>query len=88
MADTEWTTEDVRAVVREASRANDGMPNDVARAETEFNAWLAAHDAEVAARALEDAAEEFTRPTIQTTHGWFATWLRARAAALRGGSDG
>ena len=59
-----------------------------------FNSALAAHDREVAAKALEDAAEDFRVNTwadifrgvgtksIGAAHR-MGEWLRARAAALR-----
>lgn len=57
--------------------------------EAEFDAWLAAHDAEVAARALSDIAEELTQIAIQADAGFGydpkvnAETLRARAAEHR-----
>lgn len=80
----EWTTEDVRACVRIAAMRL-GAP---ASADMEkLDRWLAAHDTEVAAKALEDASDEQPGEMTLLTLGFdtVADWLRDRAAALRGG---
>lgn len=52
-----------------------------------YRRWLAAHDREVAAKALEDAAENFRfgrlTGVFPSREGYTQEWLRARAAALR-----
>ena len=55
MTDQTPSTEDVRWKYR-CMRVKDGA-KDIA-AQTEFDAWLAAHDREVAAKALRDAVDE------------------------------
>lgn len=59
----------------------------------EFYRWLNAHDAEVAAKTLEDAADAFMRETDdpdECTTTFYAHeieyWLRARAAEIREGA--
>lgn len=54
----------------------------------EFDRALAAHDAEVTAKALEDAARDSDGPVggagyDMPTHAEVGAWLRARAAAIR-----
>ena len=53
-----------------------------------FDHWLAAHDREVAAKALEDAAGDFEAYVESGAPVGAGTtpekWLRARAASLRG----
>lgn len=81
---SKWTTEDVRACVRLAAmRLGAPASADIDK----LDAWLAAHDAEVAAKELEDAADEHPGEMTLLTLGFdtVADWLRARAAALRGG---
>lgn len=62
-----------------------------------FQRWLAAHDREVAAKALEDAADRFGRNEDDEWGYWmdYQGWsvdpadpLRARAAAIREGGQG
>ncbi len=94
MPDTKWTTEDVRAIPtleQHLGHANTalisaGMPEEEAFSLTAR--VLAAHDAEIAAKALEDAAS--VHPVItrdMVSRGSVRVWLRARAAALRGGEQ-
>jgi len=84
MADTEWTTEDVRARFIEGH-----FVEGRARAAQQFDEWRTAHDAEVAAKALEDAAEFIVRPTEPGLDSYTLSQVyvevRARAGALRGG---
>ena len=53
-----------------------------------YDPWLAAHDREVAAKALEDAAGDFEAYVESGAPVGAGTtpekWLRARAASLRG----
>lgn len=48
-----------------------------------FDQVLAAHDAEVAAKALEDAADDYRANLTAMTGPQAREWLRARAAAIR-----
>lgn len=48
----------------------------------EFDRWLAAHDREVAANALRDAAED---GEIQDNRPWVHWWLTARADQIENG---
>ena len=62
------TTEEVRSMY--------GGP----RYEPEFDRWLAAHDAEVAAQALRDAASApIPRAALNTRTDGLRQWLRDRA---------
>jgi hypothetical protein len=74
---SEWTTEDVRHIVMDSEtfRLQDALA-------AKFDAWLAMHDAEVRAKALEDAADAYEAlPEGERTYfpGIHAGWLRARA---------
>lgn len=51
----------------------------------DFDRWLAAHDAEVAAKALEDAADHVSGIDGRRDDA-ARDWLRARAAGIRGKS--
>lgn len=62
--------------------------NDMDAPRREFDRWLAAHDAEVAAKALEDAADEAETATESRGSLLWAMWLTARAAALRESTGG
>jgi hypothetical protein len=56
-----------------------------------FDRWLARRDAEVAAKALEDAAgrlREMDEPWGVKLYGAFSAWLKGRSAALRASSLG
>lgn len=91
MPDTEWTTEDVREEFAHSMMLHpyyDGGSDDIVQGREDFDAWLAAHDAEVAAKALE-AMGEFFRMASQLGTGErdeiTAQACFDRAAALRGG---
>lgn len=57
-----------------------------------FDAWLAANNAEAAAKALEDAAEEFRMGQLTgaftSREGYTQAWLRRRAEVIREGEGG
>ena len=72
---------DARVGVGEWTRFDESVKRAVEDAYAEFDAWLAAHDAEVAAKALEEAASS-PIPREALTNGT-RTWLRARAAEYR-----
>src|SRR5690606_3140006 len=65
------------------------MKSDEEAASAEFDRWLARHDAEVAAKALRDAADDLT-PGDDKVDDWGieAGLLRARAARLSSGGEG
>lgn len=82
------TTEQVRETYELGSR----LP---ARRRTDFDRWLATHDAKVKAEALEEAAgmiadqEDPERPSsadVRRAIGWVLGRLRARAAEYRSGA--
>lgn len=79
----EWTTEDVRRAVL-GDFATDWVKE---RRERLWADWLTAHDAEVRAKALEDAADVALLDRIGGFR-WIAdavaVWLRVRARAERG----
>lgn len=82
----EWTTEDVRAAaIYGPTRDSLDYPEKEVRERLRgegFDRWLAAHDAEVRAKALEDAADAYEAlPEGERTYfpGIHAGWLRARA---------
>ena len=103
-----WATEDVRIAAREGAVAMgmlfvDEKPAARDEAVVSFDRWLAAHDAEVAANAVEDAATEANlawvayRPDGWGSNDsdnealsaflWALKWLRARAAAIGAEAD-
>lgn len=53
--------------------------------ELAFDSWLAAHDREVAAKALREAAAETPMNCYDPRHQ--ADWLRARADEILGGRE-
>lgn len=103
----EWTTESLRAALDSGDlgfweedkhgasspdrRYGAWIETDDLPSPEEFDAWLAAHDAEIKAKALEEAAEGFASRLPDGTgngrayNSWrVAEILRARAAAIRG----
>ena len=58
MSDYTPTTEDVRHAYVSARSEEEFAASYLSQFEPEFDRWLAAHDAEVAAQALRDAADE------------------------------
>ena len=92
MSDYTPTTDEVRDAYVDTGWAADGSLSDP-RDPDEFDRWLAAHDAEVRAQALREAADELDLPGSTAT-GYYASeqdsgyrdaerdakqWLRARA---------
>lgn len=61
----EWTTKDVRHLATTDEALTEAQERKRGR---QFDRWLAAHDAEVRARALDDAAEALE------TYAWETYW--------------
>lgn len=91
----EWTTEDVREMARftqshlfSLGHGRGHGPDERAEVDRNFADWLTAHDAEVKAEALEEAATPLEGGLgVEGTPGTlyeYRAWLRARAAAIRG----
>lgn len=81
----EWTTEDGLVAfldewIDDLAPLNRGAFRLAARA---LLSRLAAHDAEVAANALEDAADDYRANLTAMTGPQAREWLGARAAAIR-----
>lgn len=55
----------------------------VTQGNAEFDAWLAEHDREVQARALEEAADVFEWARDDVDYAAFQGWLRDRAIEMR-----
>ena len=75
-------TGQVRAAYANYYRHKSAHAESVDALDAEFSRWLAAHDREVAAGALRDAADEWGG----STHGPRA-WLRARADQIEKGRN-
>lgn len=87
MAEYIPTTEDIRTDWMAARHNGGGIPWD--DAEAEFDAWLAEHDREVQARALEEAAERaWMNRYSGASHALrkYAARLRTPDAGAGGGS--
>lgn len=83
------TTSWVRIMVgyAAATAVDRTLPIEVARVEGYqwFDRWLAAHDAEVRAEALEEVANEWADKNGMSWLSMQARWLRTRAAEIREG---
>lgn len=75
------TTEEIRVGYTQWSITDEGA----AAAGEEFDAWLAAHDQEIAARALEEAANALGPESWRRNESGNVQvlWLRERARQLR-----
>lgn len=106
----EWNTKDVREMVRftqshlfSLGHGRGHGPDERAEVDRNSADWLATHDAEVKAEALEQAADDWYDEANPITEGHWdcsplvneapvlcrtpdeaRSWLRARAAAIRG----
>lgn len=87
------TTEDVRDwyAHKGGSTLSPYYASKLTRRMNEFDAWLAQHDAEAQATALEEAADEmeggFNADTLNLERRQIKRWLRARAARIREGKQ-
>jgi phage terminase Nu1 subunit (DNA packaging protein) len=85
MAEYAPTTHELRAEWVVSRVRGDGIPWDAAQAE--FNRWLAAHDAEVAAKALREAARCIEAGADSQNKWTIRNWLRDRAERIQGGAS-
>ena len=77
------TTDDVRD---EWIESGQGSPTVRLHAGAAFDRWLAAHDAEVAAQALREAASApIPRAALNTRNNGLRQWLRDRADRIERG---
>ena len=86
MSDYTPTTEEVRMAYGDARCVDPDAPahsRGCPQAE-EFDQWLAEHDRQVKAEALEAAADA-ARRLIANKQGGFSHWLRDRASKIREG---